>query len=90
METQQIADRLVALCREGKYDQCYDELFAQDAENIEMPAMADGPLGNAKGLDAIRAKAKAWSDGVEQIHGGSVVLTVGQPALKCSYLGHHH
>lgn len=72
MNTQQIADRLVALCREGKYDQCYDELFAQDAENIEMPAMADGPLGNAKGLDAIRAKAQAWSDGVEQIHGGSV------------------
>ncbi len=72
MNTQQIANRLVELCREGKYDQCYDELFAQDAENIEMPAMAEGPIGNAKGLDAIRAKAKAWSNGVEQIHSGSV------------------
>lgn len=70
--TQQIADRLVALCREGKYEQCYDELFAPDAENIEVPSMAEGPLGNAKGLDAIRAKAKAWGEAVEEMHGGSV------------------
>lgn len=78
MDTQQIANRLVALCREGNYDACYEELFAQDAENIEMPAMAAGPLGNAKGLDAIRAKAKAWTDGVEEIHGG----TVGEPQVS--------
>ena len=72
MDAQQIASRLVELCRQGKYDQCYDELFSDDAENIEMPAMADGPLGNAKGLEAIRAKATAWSDGVEQVHSSSV------------------
>ena len=72
MSTRQIADRLVELCREGKYEQVYDELFAADAENIEMPAMAEGPLGNVKGLDAIRAKSQAWSDGIEQIHGSSI------------------
>ena len=43
--TQQIANRLVELCREGKYEQCYDELFAADAQNIEMPAMAEGLRG---------------------------------------------
>ena len=78
MDTRQIAERLVALCREGKYDQVYDELFAQDAENIEMPAMADGPLGNAKGLDAMRAKSKAWMEAVEEMHGGSV----GEPSVS--------
>ena len=77
MDTRQIAERLVALCREGKYDQVYDELFADDAENIEMPAMADGPLGNAKGLDAMRAKSKAWMDAVEEVHGGGV----GEPTV---------
>ena len=78
MDTRQIAERLVALCREGKYDQVYDELFAEDAENIEMPAMADGPLGNAKGLDAMRAKSKAWMEAVEEMHGGSV----GEPSVS--------
>lgn len=72
MNTQQIAARLVELCRAGKYDQCYDELFSEDTENIEMPAMADGPLGNVKGLDAIRRKARAWEEGIEQVHGGHV------------------
>lgn len=72
MDTRQIADRLVELCRQGKYEQCYEELFAEDTENIEMPAMAGGPLGNAKGMDAIRAKARAWADGVEEIHSQDV------------------
>lgn len=78
MSTQQIAERLVALCREGRYEQVYDELFAGDAENVEMPAMANGPLGNAKGLDAIRAKGKAWGEAVEQMHGGSI----GEPSVS--------
>lgn len=78
MTTQDIADRLVALCREGKYDEAYDELFADDAENIEMPAMADGPLGNAKGMAAMKKKSAAWFEGVEQIHGGSV----GDPVVS--------
>lgn len=72
MTTQQIANRLVELCRAGEYDKCYDELFSEDTENIEMPAMADGPLGNARGLDAIRRKARAWEEGIEQVHGGHV------------------
>ena len=78
MTTQDIAKRLVALCREGKYDEAYDELFANDAENIEMPAMADGPLGNAKGMDAMKKKSAAWSANVEEIHASSV----GEPVVS--------
>ena len=78
MATHDIANRLVALCRDGKYDQVYDELFADDAENIEMPAMADGPLGNAKGMAAMKKKSATWFEGVEQIHGGSV----GEPVVS--------
>ena len=78
MDTASIARRLVELCREGKYEEAYDELFAPHAENIEMPAMASGPLGNVKGLDAMRAKAKAWGEMVQEMHGGSV----GDPSVS--------
>ncbi len=77
MNTQEIADRLVELCRTGRFDQVYDELFADDAENIEMPAMAQGPLGNAKGLDAMRRKSQVWSEGVETMHD----VGVGDPIV---------
>ena len=77
MTTHEIANRLVALCREGKYEQAYDELFAKDAENIEMPEMAEGPLGNVKGLDAIRRKGELWAEGIVEMHGGSV----GEPIV---------
>ena len=81
MNTQQIANRLVELCRAGKFDQVYDELFADDAENVEMPAMADGPLGNASGLAAMRRKSQLWAEGVEEMHGGSV----GEPVVAGSW-----
>jgi hypothetical protein len=77
METARIAARLVALCREGRFEQCYDELFAEDAGNIKMPEMADGPLGDARGLPAMRRKAQAWFEGVEQVHS----VAVGEPVV---------
>lgn len=76
MDTRTIASRLVALCREGRFEAAYDELFAEDARNVEMPAVGDGPLGDASGLAAIRRKAAAWRDGVE-VHG----LRVGDPCV---------
>ena len=68
MDTKQIANRLVELCRAGQFDAAQEELFAADAQNIEMPEMAEGPLGNASGLDAIRRKSAAWNQGLEQVH----------------------
>ena len=68
MSTDTIARRLVELVRAGKFDQVYDELFADDAKNIEMPETAEGPLGNAIGLTAMRKKSADWFAGVEQMH----------------------
>jgi hypothetical protein len=70
MNTEQVAKRLVALCREGKYDQAQDELYSQDAVSVEMEGSQG--LGNAKGLDAIREKGKQFNSMVEAVHGGSV------------------
>ena len=64
MTTQQIADRLVELCRIGQSDTAYRELFAQDASSHEMPGV---PGGSAHGLEAILAKAEAWDKDVEEI-----------------------
>jgi len=72
MNTQLVADRLVELCRAGKYQQAQQELYADDAASIEMEGMGDGALGNVKGLDAIREKGRKWMQSLEAIHGGSM------------------
>ena len=77
MTTTEIARRLVELCRSGRFDAVYDELFADDAENIEMPGNQTGPLGNARGLAAMRRKSADWSAGVEAMHS----VTIGEPIV---------
>ena len=77
MNTEQVAERLVQLCREGKGQQAQDELYAKDAVSIEMDGLPPGALGNAKGLDAIREKGRQFGAGIEQVHGG----TVGDPIV---------
>lgn len=72
MNTEQVAKRLVELCREGNYTQAQEELFAPDAVNIEMEGMAEGPLGSAKGLDAIKQKGRAFGEMLEAVHSNEV------------------
>jgi hypothetical protein len=56
-----IGKRYVALCKEGQYDKCLDELFSKDAVSVEA---LDPPNGSrtVKGLDAIHAKGKEWGE----------------------------
>jgi ketosteroid isomerase-like protein len=61
MTIHQIADRLVALCREQKSTEAYRELFAPDAASHEMP---DVPNGDIRGLDNLIAKSKAYDEGM--------------------------
>jgi hypothetical protein len=70
MATQNIAKRYVELCQAGKNDVCLDELYAKDAVSIEAAAMP-GMERVAKGLDAIRAKSKVWSEN-NVVHGAEV------------------
>ncbi|MCF7221550.1 SnoaL-like domain-containing protein [Marilutibacter chinensis] len=69
--TQSIAERLVALCREGKYEQAQEELYADDAVSVEM-AGASGFPERVEGMEAIREKGRQWADNIVEIHGGSV------------------
>ena len=72
MTIEQVAARLVELCREGKYEQAQDELYARDAVSIEMAGLPDGALGDAHGIEAIREKGRRWAENVVEVHGGSV------------------
>ena len=72
MNTQAIAKRLVELCREGKGEQAQNELYAEDAESIEMDGLPPGALGNVKGLEAIREKGRKFNADIEEVHGGTV------------------
>ena len=61
MTSQEIAKKYVALCKEGKNEQALAELFSKDAVSVEAAAMP-GMDRISKGLDAIRAKGKWWTD----------------------------
>ena len=64
MTVQEIADRLVELCRTGQFETAYQELFAADASAHEMPGM---PHADVYGLDAMRQKAAAYDEVVAEI-----------------------
>ena len=69
MTTQEIANRLVELCRTGQHDQAYKELFSSDAVSVE-PAKWGIP--ESKGMDALMAKSKQWQENVVEFHGSTV------------------
>lgn len=68
MNTPEIAQRLVALCRQGAYETAQRELYADNVVSLEP---AGTPAPRTEGLDAIVAKGKMFYDTFE-VHGGSV------------------
>jgi ketosteroid isomerase-like protein len=81
MNTQQVANRLVELCRRGEFLKAQEELYAQDAVSLEPEGAPSGALGSARGLDAIREKGKAFDATHETIHG----ITVSEPLVAGEY-----
>lgn len=65
MTTQQVADRLIELMRQGDSETAYKELFAEDASGHEMPGVPDG---DTFGRDALLAKNAASDENFEEIH----------------------
>ncbi|MEO9512926.1 MAG: nuclear transport factor 2 family protein [Flavobacteriaceae bacterium] len=77
MSTKEVADKLVSLCREGKYPEAYG-LYANDAVSVEMPGV---PNEVTEGLDNILKGFEQWASNIEESHGG----TVGDPVV----MGNH-
>jgi hypothetical protein len=80
MNTEAVAKRLVALCREFKYEEAQKELYADDAVSIEPEGLPPGALGSVKGLKAIIEKGHQFNAMVEAFHGG----TVSEPVIAGS------
>jgi limonene-1,2-epoxide hydrolase len=70
MSTQDIANRLAELCREGKFEAAQKELFAEDAVSIE-PFPTEAFAKETRGLRAIIDKGHKFETMVEKIHGCS-------------------
>lgn len=69
MTTQDVANRLVELCRQGQFSQAFEELYGDDIVSIE----PDGyPAGTLKGKEAVRAKEQQFNDSVEEFHNNEV------------------
>jgi len=71
MKTKEIAGKLVAYCREGKYEAAQRELYAGNAVSVEpfaTPAFAQ----ETKGLAAIIEKGHKFTAMIEQLHSHSV------------------
>ena len=72
MNTKEIAEQLVALCRKGEFEAAQNQLFSADAVSIEPEATPDFSK-ETKGLKAILEKGHTFASMVQEIH--SVVLS---------------
>ena len=68
MNTQQVGDRLVALCRKGDIQKAMEELY-DDAIVSNEPA--NSLVKSASGKKAVFEKGKQFAAMIEQRHGGS-------------------
>lgn len=67
MTTQEIAKRLVELCKKGDFETAQKELFSEDAVSIE-PFATPAFEKETKGLDAIKKKGQKWDSMVQVMH----------------------
>ncbi len=70
MTTQQVADELVKLCKEGKFLEATERLYAEDVVSMEAGA-PPGQSREAKGMQAVKAKGEWWGANHE-VHGAKV------------------
>lgn len=79
MTTQEIANRLVAMCRNGQTEEAKEELFAQDIISIEP---REGILPKeTRGMDGIRKKAGLFVSMVEGFYSD----TISDPIVAGDY-----
>ena len=79
MTTKDIATKLVANCRQAKWETAQRELFADTAVSRE-PVASPGFDQETKGLAAILEKGRKFETMVEQLHS----LTVSDPLVAAN------
>lgn len=74
MNTQEVANRLVEMCRQGQNMEALAELYADNCVSREMPGM---PNDVVEGLPAITKKSEQWLANVEEFHS----TEIGDPVV---------
>lgn len=84
MTTQEVANRLVELCREGKYEQAIKELYSPEIVSVEPEGM---PNRIVKGLEEIAKKGAKFESMLEKVN-SSVVSDpiVAENFFSCTML----
>lgn len=67
MTTQEVADRLVALCRENQNMQAVQELYATNVVSVEPKG---APMELVEGIDAVIGKTEHFFNMVQEFHAG--------------------
>jgi len=70
MTTREVADTLVKLCSEGKFNEAVDKLYSPDIVSMEAGA-PPGQSRETKGLPAVKAKGEWWTENHE-VHSATV------------------
>jgi len=74
MTTEQVASRLVSLCREGKFEDAQVELYADHAISIEP---AGGPIASVDSLKGVIENGRKFRASIERVH----QLNVSNPII---------
>ncbi len=70
MDTKQVAEKLVDLCRKGKNLEAVDALYDKDIVSIEAQGSPEMPA-EQRGIEAIRGKHRWWNENME-VHSSDV------------------
>lgn len=79
MNNQEIANNLVSLLRQGKFNEVYDELFHPDAHHIEPQSEY---FSDVKGVEAIKAKDKAMGEHIANVEN----MEVGEAIIAAKHI----
>jgi hypothetical protein len=70
MNTDEVANRLVELCRKGEWMRALDELYAKDIVSVEAREMENMPA-EMRGIEQVRGKTEWWEKNME-VHSAKV------------------
>ena len=64
MNTEEVANKLVELCRKNAWMKAIDTLYAKDIVSVEARGM-DGESPEKRGIDQVRGKTEWWLQNME-------------------------
>lgn len=70
MNTEEVALKLVEMCRKGEWMEAVNSLYAEDVVSVEPEAMGEMPA-QMRGLEAVRGKTQ-WFMEAHEVHDAKV------------------